>query len=108
MKTGNTYIKEGDKIYYDGNIYEATGSISCRICVFYDTQRERCRHGICSRYANTLSKPIVFKHFSEFKPIYLDLIKWSSDEQKKYVYDFYKQQIEKYRRKLVRELSKDD
>lgn len=103
-----TYIKEGDKIYYDGHIYEAVGSIHCEICCFYRSAEKRCGKAICTRYENTMTKPIVWRHFSPFNPIYLDSIKWSSKEQKKHVYEVYKQQIRDYHLALARELSKED
>lgn len=103
-----TFIKEGDKVYYDGHIYEAVGSIHCEVCCFYKSAERRCGRPICTRFANTLDKPIVWRHFAPFQPIYLDSIKWSSREQKKYVYEVYKQQIRDYHLALARELSGED
>lgn len=103
-----TYIKEGDKIYYEGHIYEAIGSIHCEVCCFYKSAIRRCGKPICTRYANMMEKPIVWRHFAPFNPIYLDSIKWASTQQKKYVYEVYKQQIRDYHLALARELSGED
>lgn len=103
-----TYIKEGDKIYYEGHIYEAIGSIHCEVCYFYKSAQRRCGKPICTRYANTMEKPIVWRHFAPFNPIYLDSIKWASTQQKKHVYEVYKQQIRDYHLALARELSGED
>ena len=103
-----THIKEGDKVYYKGGIYEAVGSIQCSVCCFYDHLRKKCATPLCTRYANTMEKPIVWRYFSDFNPIYVDSLKWSSKEQRKHAYEVHKQQIYEYHLALARELSGED
>lgn len=102
----NPTLKEYDKIYYNGDIYEAIYSLHCSMCCFFDQACRRCTRGICTRYHNTMEKPIVFRHFAAFHPQYIDQIVWSSPEQKIYVYEEYKQQIYDYHRQLADEISR--
>lgn len=99
------YLRAGDKIYFDGCIYEVISCIHCQVCAFYDKTRHKCRYAICTRYRNGLEKPYVFKYLAQFHPVYLDQIKWTGEEQKHYVYDYYKQQILEYHQALADELS---
>lgn len=103
-----TNINIGDKIYYNGDIYEAIGSVHCTACHFWSSERKRCAKGVCTRYANTMEDAIIWRYVGPFKPIYLDSIRWSSVEQKQSVYDFYQREIQEYDNAIAGELSQED
>lgn len=86
-----------------GKVYRAVLSGGCTECGFHNGVRCTCAH--CTRFGQfARGEALTFRYVDKFKPEYLDLITWTSETQRKTVYEDYQREIEEYNREIAGEI----
>lgn len=94
---------EGMLIYRKEKMFRVVLSGGCSECYFYDGKR--CICALCTRFRQwARGEALTFRFVDKFKPEYLDLITWTSETQRKTVYEDYQREIEEYNREIAGEV----